>query len=130
MFSLFSLSFSIIKRKFEYIDGKIEKDTETLKLFGEQFELNVNELVTRGIENDNTILDQHEEEILHHCKNCKNLNDKNLFNHSNYKFIQEYIRDSKNYRPFLLTGLSGTGKSSLLSYVIKKVKICLFLKGY
>lgn len=43
--------------------------------------------------------------------------------HQDYKTIDDYIKDGNNKFPFVLTGLSGAGKSSLLAYVAKKVKI-------
>ena len=94
-----------------------------MKLFGEKFKTGINALIKREIENRKTNITQSSfnEEILHHAKHCSNLNNKTLLNNELYSKLEEYILDEKNDCPFLLTGLSGAGKSSLMGYVVKKV---------
>ena len=91
-----------------------------MKSFGEELRQRISYLIEREIKND-SLIQSIFKEILHHATHSRNLTSKMNFISNRYKIIQKYILDEKNCFPFVLTGLSGTGKSSLLAYVAKKV---------
>ena len=63
------------------------------------------------------------QEIIHHANRANKLT-KKMSSHSDYyESVENYLRDDNNTCPFIIIGSSGTGKSSLMAFVAKKVKI-------
>ena len=92
-----------------------------MKVFEKEFINGIEKLIKQEIDLKKTSLNKYED-ILLHAKICKHLTDKMLHNNNLYLKVEKYILDTNNHHPFLLTGKSGTGKSSLMSYILKKVK--------
>jgi hypothetical protein len=64
------------------------------------------------------------QEIFHHTKQAEVLRNKMNHMKTHYSNIENYILNDSN-RPFVITGRSGEGKSSLMAYASKKV--CFFI---
>ncbi len=94
-----------------------------LKLFGEHFTNSIKRLIENQIHKSKTTSNQTAfvQEIIQHAKNCVNLTSKMDYNNNQYSEIEKYILDDNNNCPFVITGASGAGKSSLLAYAAKKV---------
>jgi DNA replication protein DnaC len=102
------------------MDDVIEKDDENMKIFGQEFINGIEKIIKQEIDLTKISLNKYEE-ILLHAKHCKNLTDKMLHNNDLYFNVEKYILDTNNRSPFILTGQSGSGKSSLMGYILKKV---------
>jgi DNA replication protein DnaC len=59
-------------------------------------------------------------EILHHAKHAERLESKMNHTKNQYSEVEKYIL-SNNNSPFLIAGPSGSGKSSLMAFIAKKV---------
>ena len=83
----------------------------------------IKELIEKAIRNSNNNLNQSvfTQEIIQHAKHCIKLTSKMDYNQNQYSEIEKYILDEDNNCPFVITGSSGAGKSSLLAYVAKMV---------
>ena len=79
-----------------------------------------NEIDYEKIQIDNEL----QQEILQHASNCNNLTNRmESFEHKKYELVEKYILDKKNNCPFVITGPSGVGKSTLMAYIAKKVSL-------
>ncbi len=88
--------------------------------FGRIFQEGIVSLIQNEIEEiDNLGIDQ---EILQQARHCNNLTNRmDKFQHEKYYVVENYILDNKNNCPFLITGSSGVGKSTLMGFIAKKV---------
>ena len=62
------------------------------------------------------------QEVIQHANHCRNLTKKMPDSHKMYPSLSNYLEDDMNTCPFVLAGPSGSGKSSLMAFVAKKVK--------
>ena len=65
------------------------------------------------------------QEVIEHANRANKLTEQMPDNHNDYELVNNYLRDNDNTCPFVITGLSGAGKSSLMAFVAKKVKLLL-----
>ena len=100
-----------------------------MKEFGELFKISIERLVKE--ETERTVNSAHQndflQETIHHANRAISLTKKMTDQNGQYESINKYLKDNNNTGPFVLTGSSGAGKSSLIAFVAKKVKI-IFIK--
>ena len=98
-----------------------------MKEFGELFKNSIERLVKEETERTVSSSNQNDfiREIIHHANRAKSLTEKMTDQNNHYEAINKYLKDEDNTSPFVLKGLSGAGKSSLMAFVAKKVKILL-----
>ena len=88
-------------------------------MFQEKFKY----LVEKAVENKKDFMNKSDliQEVIHHANHCKTLRSKMPNFHKMFSSLEEYLNDDQNTRPYVLTGPSGSGKSSLMAFVAKKV---------
>ena len=102
----------------------LKKDEEYVQEFTELFKKKFKNLVEKAIENKKELTNQNDliQEIIQHANHCRNLTQKMPDSHKMYPSLSNYLEDDMNTCPFVLAGPSGSGKSSLMAFVAKKVK--------
>ena len=63
------------------------------------------------------------QEVIQHVNHCRNLTNQMPDSHKMYSSLANYLEGDQNTCPFVLAGPSGSGKSSLMAFVAKKVII-------
>ena len=61
------------------------------------------------------------QEVIEHANRANKLTKQIPEYHNDYELVNNYLRDNENTCPFVITGSSGAGKSSLMAFVAKKV---------
>ncbi len=84
-------------------------------------------MISREVErktNNNSNSIENLEEIIHQAKIYESLIKNKIENNveDSYSIIEKYILDKNNTCPFLLTGVSGVGKSTCMANIVKKVR--------
>ena len=69
------------------------------------------------------------QEVIEHANRANKLTKQMHDYHNDYELINNYLRDNDNTCPFVITGLSGAGKSSFMAFVAKKVKFLMITKN-
>ena len=102
----------------------LKKDEEYIQEFAELFKEKFKYLVAIAIENNKALMNRNDliREVIQHANHCRNLTKKIPGSHKMYPSLSNYLEDDMNTCPFVLAGPSGSGKSSLMAFVAKKVK--------
>ena len=106
-------------------DKNDENNNFHLKSFGEKFKIGINTLISREVEKKkNNYSIDNLEEITHQAIICENLIKDKIGNYIEdfYSIIEKYMLDKNNTCPFIIAGVSGSGKSTFMAEILKKVR--------
>ena len=119
----FEIILNNIQRSIQYEGDHIIKDEKYFKEFGKFFRNSIERLIKEETERTASLSNQNDflQEIIHHASRANNLAKKMPDQNNQYGLINRYLADDNNTSPFILTGSSGAGKSSLMAFVAKKV---------
>ena len=96
-----------------------------MKEFRQTFKNAIERLIIDEIERDKLLSSTNDliQEVIEHANRANKLKSKMLDHHNDYEPLNNYLRDDANNSPFILTGSSGSGKSSLMAFAAKKVNL-------
>jgi DNA replication protein DnaC len=109
-----------LKRTF---DRDLSKEQEYIQRFNKLFQEKFKNLIEKAVEKKHIFKYQNDliQEVIHHSNQCITLASKMPAFHEMFSCLAEYLNDDQNRSPFILTGTSGAGKSSLMAFVAIQV---------
>ena len=99
------------------------KETEYIQEFSRLFQEKFKYLVEKAVKNKKDFKNQNDliQEVFQHANHSRKLTSKMPHFHKMFSCLVEYLNNDQNSCPFVLTGPSGVGKSSLMAFLAKKV---------